>query len=46
MDWGVECGWSAGRTSEMSGGDAHRWEGRVEADERHVSISVGLVGKM
>jgi hypothetical protein len=45
-DGGVERGWSAGRTGERSGGDAHRREGRVEADERHVSISVGLVGKM
>ena len=46
MDGSVERGWSAGRTGEMSRGDAHGRERRVEADERHVSISVGLVGKM
>jgi len=30
----------------MSGRDAHRREGRVEADEGHVPIGVGLVGEM
>jgi hypothetical protein len=45
MDGGVEGRWSAGRTTEMSGGDAHRREGGIETDDGHVS-GVGLVGEM
>jgi len=37
MDGGVVGGWSAGRTTKMSGGDAHRREGGIEADDRQVS---------
>jgi len=37
MDGGVVGRWSAGRTAEMSGGDAHGREGGIEADDRQVS---------
>lgn len=46
VDGSVESGGSAGRTGKMSGGNAHRREGRIEADGGQVSIGVGLVGEM
>ena len=46
MDGGVEGRWSAGRTTKMNGGDAHRRKGGIEADGGQVSTRVGLVGEM
>lgn len=46
MNGGVKGRWGARRTAKMSGRDAHRREGGIEADEGNVSIRVALVGKM
>ena len=46
MNGGVEGRWGAGRTSQVSGRDAHRGERGIEADERHVSARVCWIGEM
>lgn len=46
MDRGVEGRWSTGRAAKMSGGDAHRREGGIEADGGQVPTGVGLIGEM
>jgi hypothetical protein len=46
MVGGVKGRWSARRTSEMNGRDAHGLKGGIEADRGHVSTGVGKVWKM
>jgi len=46
MDGSIEGRWSTRRTTKMSGGDAHRREGSIKMNARHISTRVGLVGEM